>query len=75
MQLSLFDAPRRDIISQHAVGHWEHMVANDGKKWPYLLPYYQAMLEFNQRRLDLGWDAAGAQPRHPHNEDDAEDDQ
>lgn len=71
MQLSLFNAqPRRDLISEESIAHWKHMVATDGKKWPYLLPYYQAMLEFNQRRLALGWDNAGPQPRHPHDDDE-----
>jgi len=74
MQLTLFEtAPRRrDIISEDAVSHWKHMVATDGKKWPYLLPYYQAMLEFNRRRLALGWDNAGPMPTHPDGDDNFE---
>jgi hypothetical protein len=71
MQLELFrPILKPDLISQDSVSHWSYMLATDGKRWPYLAPYYKAMIEFNHRRLALGWDNAGPQPKHPHDDED-----
>ena len=69
-QIELFGSEPRDLISEDAVAHWKHMVSTEGKKWPYLLPYYQSMLDFNQRRLVFGWYQAGPMPKHPHEDED-----
>lgn len=52
-------------VVRDGINHWRTQIRRYGACWPYLVPYWQAMIDWNRRILAEGFEAAGPKPEQP----------